>query len=91
MVVHEWAKLRWGIFEEYGYPADDQFPLFYFQTTWTADGQQDVLKPNLCTNTEVPGQAIDIVTGGDCHYDLISGLPDQNCYFIPDENATISR
>ena len=30
-VVHEWAKLRWGVFEEHGYPGDQQFPLFFYK------------------------------------------------------------
>ena len=31
VVVHEWAKLRWGVFEEHGYPGDAQFPLFFYK------------------------------------------------------------
>ena len=79
------------MFEEYGYPGDERFPMFYFKTTWTSSGQEDTLKPNFCTDSEVPGQSVDIKTGGDCNYDLISGLPDENCYFFPDQNASISR
>ena len=30
-VVHEWAKLRWGVFEEHGYPGDTRFPLFFYK------------------------------------------------------------
>ena len=39
VVVHEWAKLRWGVFEEFGYPGDAKFPMFYYQTTWGPTGQ----------------------------------------------------
>ena len=39
VVVHEWANLRWGVFEEYGYPGDAKFPMFYMKTTWGADSQ----------------------------------------------------
>ena len=67
VVVHEWAKLRWGVFEEFGYPGDERFPMFYFQTTWGPNGQEDNLKPNFCTSTEVEGEARDIVTGGECN------------------------
>ena len=28
--VHEWAKFRYGLFEEYGYPGDDIYPMFYY-------------------------------------------------------------
>ena len=33
VVVHEWAKLRWGVFEEHGYPGDPQFPMFFYKVT----------------------------------------------------------
>ena len=39
ILVHEWAKLRWGVYEEYGYPGDEKFPMFYLQTTWGPNGQ----------------------------------------------------
>ena len=50
VVVHEWAKLRWGVFEEYGYPGDAKFPMFYYRPTWGPSGQQDMLSPNFCTS-----------------------------------------
>ena len=31
VVVHEWAKLRWGVFEEHGFPGDEQFPMFFYK------------------------------------------------------------
>ena len=31
VIVHEWAKLRWGVFEEHGYPGDPQFPMFFYK------------------------------------------------------------
>ena len=31
VVVQEWAKLRWGVFEEHGYPGDQRFPLFFYK------------------------------------------------------------
>merc|ERR1712172_122250 len=90
VVVHEWAKLRWGVFEEYGYPGDPKFPMFYMKTTWGANGQVDVLKPNFCTSTEVEGEARDVATGGECTVDPESGLPNANCYFIPKAEATVA-
>ena len=63
VVVHEWAKLRWGVFEEYGYPGDAKFPMFYLKTTWGANGQEDVLKPNFCTSTEVSGETKKLTLG----------------------------
>ena len=83
MVVHEWAKLRWGVFEEYGYPGDARFPMFFLKTTWDADTQIDTLKPNFCTNSEVEGESVDVNTGGECQVEPRSGLPDFSCYFLP--------
>ena len=31
--VHEWAKYRYGVFEEYGYPGDNKYPMFYYKPT----------------------------------------------------------
>ena len=28
VIVHEWAKLRWGVHEEHGYPGDLYYPVF---------------------------------------------------------------
>ena len=90
VIVHEWAKLRWGVFEEYGYPGDQRFPMFYFQTTWGPNGQEDVLKPNFCTSTEVDGEPRDVITGGECNNDPDSGLPDNHCYFFPRPESTVA-
>lgn len=91
VLVHEWAKLRWGVFEEYGYPGDEKFPMFYLKTIWTAEGRQEVVKPNFCTNQELTGVSVDVVSGGDCSTEPLSGLPDENCYFVPDSNNTVTR
>ena len=91
VLVHEWAKLRWGVFEEYGYPGDQKFPMFYLKTIWTADGSREIVKPNFCTNKELSGVSIDLVTGRDCTTDPLSGLPDDNCYFVPDSDNTVNR
>merc|ERR1712226_897879 len=90
ILVHEWAKLRWGVYEEYGYPGDAKFPMFYFQTSWGPQGQQDVLKPNFCTRTEVQGEARDVFHGGNCTTDPETGIPDSHCYFFPDKESHVA-
>ena len=90
-MVHEWAKLRWGVFEEYGYPGDEKFPMFYYKSTWGPNGQEDVLKPNFCTSVEISGTMKDVSTGGFCLDDPNTGLPDKNCYFFPELDSQISR
>ena len=54
-MLHEFSKLRWGVFEEHGYPGDEMFPMFYLKETWGPDGQQTVVKPNFCVNGELKG------------------------------------
>ncbi|ROT70249.1 hypothetical protein C7M84_011458 [Penaeus vannamei] len=87
-LVHEWAKLRWGVFDEIGYPHDPTFPLFYWNTQITADGIEDVVIPNYCANENLV--EVDIVSRGGCSFK--SGFPDENCRFLPseDQDATSS-
>ena len=54
-MVHEWAKLRWGVYEEHGYPGDSKFPMFYLKSTWTVNGPENVVMVNLCLNEELVG------------------------------------
>ncbi|CAL4183763.1 unnamed protein product, partial [Meganyctiphanes norvegica] len=48
VVVHEWAKYRWGVFEEYGHLGDPLYPPFYL----TAPHHH---KPTGCSNIDVHG------------------------------------
>ena len=48
--VHEWSKLMYGVFEEFGYPGDEQYPLFYYKNSYG-----DKLKPNFCTDEPIQG------------------------------------
>ena len=84
--VHEFAKLRYGVFEEYGYPGDKQYPLFYYEEEFI-NGQTDFnLKPNFCTDVEIQGRREDIVQGGSCTFDDETNLPNGNCVFLPRGN-----
>ena len=51
--VHEWAKLRYGVFEEYGYPGDLVFPLFTHEPS--GDDAYEV-EPNFNTNLPLKGE-----------------------------------
>ncbi|XP_042242553.1 calcium-activated chloride channel regulator 3A-1-like, partial [Homarus americanus] len=82
-VLHEWAKLRWGVFDEFGYPHDPTFPLFYWTSEITADGVNTVYTPNYCANQDLKGELRDLVDGGSCSY--VNGLPDEDCRFVPDD------
>ena len=55
LFVHEFAKLRYGVFEEHGYPGDSQFPMFYYENSYV-DGQLvSTLTPNFCTDVPLDG------------------------------------
>lgn len=53
--VHEWSKLRYGVFEEYGYPGDEKYPLFYYEEVNVDGGVVNELKPNFCTDADIKG------------------------------------
>ena len=48
MLVHEWAKYRWGVFEEAGYAEDPLYPSFYRRSA-------DQWAPTGCADTAVAG------------------------------------
>ena len=53
--LYEWSKLRYGVFEEHGYPGDPLYPMFYSKQIFTTNGPMSVYKPNVCTNIETEG------------------------------------
>ena len=55
MFVQQWAKFRYGVFEEHGYPGDPVYPLFYYVTETDADGEHSTLAPNFCTDNPLVG------------------------------------
>jgi hypothetical protein len=66
-MVHEWAKLRWGVYEEHGYPGDPKFPIFYWATSWTVNGPRREVGLNFCINSPIVGyeQVLDFLVLGD--------------------------
>ncbi len=64
-MVHEFAKLRWGVFEEHGYPGDKKFPMFYLKTEWSMSGQKTSVTPNFCVNSELRGYEQVFMYSGD--------------------------
>ena len=77
--LHHWARLRYGVFEEHGYPGDPRYPAFFYRQTWTVAGQSNSLQPSLCTNTDPIGFYEDINTRGPCGFEAETGLPDRYC------------
>ena len=50
--AHEWSKFRYGVFDEYGYPGDPIYPVFYVN-----ENNQEELLPNFCTIETLNGEA----------------------------------
>ncbi|UYV76164.1 hypothetical protein LAZ67_13002924 [Cordylochernes scorpioides] len=75
-VVHEWAHLRYGVFDEYGIPGDSQYPAFYMEgeKLKRVDLQ---MRPTTCNN-KIPGWL-----EGACAI-LGNGMVGPKCKFIPD-------
>ncbi|CAG7827710.1 unnamed protein product [Allacma fusca] len=75
-LVTQWARYRWGIWEEHGYPGDDRFPYFYQQPGrqgWQTTGCSDVeLEGEYLTTDNKPCDA-----SGDEY-------PGDNCRLHPD-------
>ena len=53
--VHEWAKFRYGVFEEYGYPGDERYPLFYYEHVYVDGEWVNELQANFCTDQPIKG------------------------------------
>nr|XP_053637251.1 LOW QUALITY PROTEIN: calcium-activated chloride channel regulator 4-like [Cherax quadricarinatus] len=91
-LVPQWAQLRWGVFDEMGYPNDERYPLFY--STGREDASRvDVhtvyYRPNYCANAYIEGieKNVQRVSYSGCRY-ASDNLPDGNCRFHPDDNQT---
>ncbi|XP_046644860.1 calcium-activated chloride channel regulator 4-like [Daphnia pulicaria] len=72
--VREWARLRFGVFEEHGYTGDDSaFPMFYRSSSTQ---QSTDLVPNVCSN-----ELVDFTYDYGCRVDPQTGLYDSNCTY----------
>ncbi|XP_007530032.2 calcium-activated chloride channel regulator 1-like [Erinaceus europaeus] len=79
--VHEWAHLRWGVFEEYN--TDQPFYL----------SQKGVIEPTRCSTGITGTKAVNKCQGGSCvikpcKRDSHTGLYEAKCIFIPDKSQT---
>lgn len=72
-LIHEWAHLRYGVFDEYGIPGDRRFPMFYFE-----NGK---IRPTSCIRN-ISGW-IESRDGGPCSI-LPGGQVNRDCIFVPD-------
>uniref|UniRef100_A0A4W4HNJ6 Chloride channel accessory 1 n=1 Tax=Electrophorus electricus TaxID=8005 RepID=A0A4W4HNJ6_ELEEL len=77
--VHEWAHLRWGVYDEY----NNKKPFY----------NDNGIQPTRCTS-EVTGKWYELNNGftQSCHISAETGLPTEECEFFPDklQNAKAS-
>lgn len=71
-IVHEWAHLRYGVFDEYGLPGDSNYPAFYLE-----NGK---IVPTSCIHG-ITGW-IEAFDGGPCSISA-DGAVSEDCRFIP--------
>lgn len=75
--VREWARLRYGVFEEHGYTGEViSFPMFY-QSSASSGQNNAPLLPNVCSAAEVGDFGIDY----GCHIDPQTGLYNSDCTY----------
>lgn len=76
-LIHEWAHLRYGVFDENGYLNDPKYPVFY------RDGAQ--IFTNACVRN-IRGTMVKL-EGGPCDITEGNDIDLKNCTFIPfDDN-----
>ncbi|XP_063282257.1 calcium-activated chloride channel regulator 1-like [Pelobates fuscus] len=69
--VHEWAHFRWGVFDEY-----DQENPFYI-TGLNVEATRCSL--------DITGSNRNQDTGGNCNFDVTTGLYEEGCVFLPNQ------
>eukprot|EP00088_Acartia_fossae_P037068 TRINITY_DN3825_c0_g1_i9.p1 TRINITY_DN3825_c0_g1~~TRINITY_DN3825_c0_g1_i9.p1 ORF type:complete len:1096 (-),score=180.73 TRINITY_DN3825_c0_g1_i9:110-3397(-) len=78
-LVYEFAKLRWGVFEEHGYPGDIHFPDFYLKS----ENSTASIQPNVFATERASGYALNYRF--QCAQDE-RGMPEERCTFYPHKN-----
>jgi len=82
VMVHEWAHLRWGVFDETG---GNGYPDFYYK-----DGKIEANRSPVGLQGKLVHLSKDengTVVSSNCEIDLQTGLPyEGECQFIPNEN-----
>ncbi|XP_016100338.1 epithelial chloride channel protein-like [Sinocyclocheilus grahami] len=71
VLVHEWAHLRWGVYDEYS----EEMPFYYSNGNIEATG---------CSKN-IDGQLSDVTAGSPCQTDPRTSLPSKGCTFFPNK------
>ncbi|XP_046584208.1 calcium-activated chloride channel regulator 1-like [Haliotis rubra] len=80
VVVHEFAHLRYGVFDEYGTAGNIQHPEFYLS-------DKGRIMPTSCT-TEFTWHFQNIHTDRPCKVNTTNNMPEDNCTFIVNETTS---
>ncbi|XP_075688591.1 calcium-activated chloride channel regulator 1-like [Rhinoderma darwinii] len=77
--VHEWAHLRWGVYDEY----NEEKPYYVTgdRKVETTRCSFDILGTNLIKTSDCHGENCPIKA---CHFDSATGLYEEGCVFLPD-------
>ncbi|KAG1657273.1 Calcium-activated chloride channel regulator 1 [Nymphon striatum] len=73
-MIHQWAHLRFGVFDEFGYVGDELYPPFYLNETAES-------VPTGCSNIPVVGDIFKTGTDDTCG----ETIEEEHCSFIPSE------
>ncbi|XP_054721485.1 calcium-activated chloride channel regulator 1-like [Uloborus diversus] len=79
-LVHEWAHLKYGVFDEYGIPGDKRYPMFY--------NENGKIRPTSCVR-DIKGW-IESRDGGPCKMTL-DGEVEKDCIFIPNMHSNEAK
>ncbi|OCT85209.1 hypothetical protein XELAEV_18023373mg [Xenopus laevis] len=71
--VHEWAHLRWGVFDEYNYEKP-----FYIASNKKVEATR--------CSTDIIGTYIKQFQGKACNFNPQTGLYEDDCVFVPERN-----
>ncbi|KAK3877916.1 hypothetical protein Pcinc_017426 [Petrolisthes cinctipes] len=69
-VLHEWAKYRWGVFEEYGVAGDPVFSLAYYTASNLTTNTSPAWTPNYCSDTTLNGTFREPCDWPDCEFEF---------------------
>ncbi|XP_051869141.1 calcium-activated chloride channel regulator 1-like [Pristis pectinata] len=75
VLVHEWAHLQWGVFDEY----NDLVPFYFSGEEIRATGCSKEIKGEITSCS---------VSSCSCNIDRSTGLPNGDCLFFPDKTQT---
>ncbi|KAK4302866.1 hypothetical protein Pmani_025091 [Petrolisthes manimaculis] len=69
-VLHEWAKYRWGVFEEYGVAGDPVFSLAYYTVPNLTTNTSPSWTPNYCSDATLNGTFKEPCDWPDCEFEF---------------------